>query len=410
MSSWVFLKTFSDLCLYFSVVAVCPSLFPCDFTFLWPVMLCSVAAAMGSVMTRLGKPQLRFLALPVAAACLVLADSVLEVLVLLPGIVYAIALIIRNHMAVEYVDFRAVFKRTVVIWCICFGFLSMYCAFEEALLMEETSFDYQTTFWYGLLYALSAVLLLRLLRMGEEAESAGLRMNNLQTAAVMGGAGAVVIGSALAEKYFRGMDTSLLWELWSGLMTVIVMPVHALVALIQAMLPEENKGQTEATATEATSAGAAVGSGNMGEATVQPEEVAEDAFPWWFVILLLVVLTVLLVVLVRRFTGKGTAAHTQERTDTVRRPEKTDRKSRRSNRNRVRQCYRDFLRVQRRKGVILRTNQTSADILDQAAPGTDLEAAAALRQVYIQARYDPGREVSRQQVEQAREAARKLND
>ena len=78
--------------------------------------------------------------------------------------------------------------------------------------------------------------------------------------------------------------------------------------------------------------------------------------------------------------------------------------------NGVRRLLRAFLRQEVRRGMTLRPSHTSEDVLRKLHQDADRESAAALRKVYIQARYDQSHPVSHEQVEEAREALRHLQD
>ena len=56
------------------------------------------------------------------------------------------------------------------------------------------------------------------------------------------------------------------------------------------------------------------------------------------------------------------------------------------------------------KGLKLKKNDTSADVLCRIHQDTDKESAAALRQVYLSARYDDRQNISREQVNAAKQA------
>ena len=62
------------------------------------------------------------------------------------------------------------------------------------------------------------------------------------------------------------------------------------------------------------------------------------------------------------------------------------------------------MKNEKRKGRKIHTDQTSEDLLTGLAYGTDPKGAARLREVYIQARYDDVRNVTQEQVEQAKSA------
>jgi len=97
-----------------------------------------------------------------------------------------------------------------------------------------------------------------------------------------------------------------------------------------------------------------------------------------------------------RSTGSG---QTVERIVPVKREKQPIRQS---NRGKVRHLYRQFLKEEQKRGLKRKSSQTSADILRKISPTTDPDAAAALREVYLSARYDQAAEVTPEQVELAR--------
>ena len=75
-----------------------------------------------------------------------------------------------------------------------------------------------------------------------------------------------------------------------------------------------------------------------------------------------------------------------------------------SNRYKVRQLWCEFLRMENGWGLKLKKNDTSADVLRRIHSETDKESAAALRQIYLAARYDDRQSISRGQVHAAKQA------
>jgi hypothetical protein len=58
--------------------------------------------------------------------------------------------------------------------------------------------------------------------------------------------------------------------------------------------------------------------------------------------------------------------------------------------------------------LTVRKYDTSGDILEKTPADTDREAAAALRQIYLRARYDETGEVTAEQAEEARALLKKI--
>lgn len=407
MSAWIFLKTFSDLCLYFSALSAFPSLFFHSFSYIWSIGLCCFGVGMASVLAYRGKLGLRYLGMLPIVFSLVLVSSLLDFLILVPPVFYAAAVIVQGQFSVEYGDYRAFFVRSISIWAVSYTIVSLYCAVEAILLLQEMSLNYVEPFWYGLLYAVSGVILLRFLRMGDDSHSGERKMNTAQTVAVMCGTGVVLFGAVMAERYLQKLDTSVLQELWIGLFSVLMVPVHALVELIVMLLPDYDEGFNEHWNTEPTSTTPTIEIPPTEEGMPQPVQPVEEIFPWWLVILILGALTLLLIVMIRRFVAKRNTLRSGEQIETIQPPPKREREKRRSNRNKIRHYYREYLRGQRRMGTLLRSDQTSLDILRISSEDTDIQAATQLREMYLYARYDLQGQISREQAETAKMALKK---
>jgi hypothetical protein len=285
-----------------------------------------------------------------------------------------------------------------------FGIVSLFCAFESVLLLKETTLDYRVPFQYGLLYCISAVLLMRTLRLG--ADEQGSRMNRLTNGAFLGGTGVILVGAVVLEKYLQSRDTSVYQELFLKVSAAIMVPVYWLINRIVEMFPEYDKKFDELwDPTETgTGAGQAAPPTELPPAAVEPVDVP---FPWWLVALILEVATVILLVMKKVYARRKVILKSDETSELLRPQKKTRKDSRKSNRSKVRQLYREFLRHQRSRGVKLRKDQTSLDILERISQDTDPEAARQLREIYLQARYDTAGEVSRRQLEEGKKALKK---
>ena len=83
------------------------------------------------------------------------------------------------------------------------------------------------------------------------------------------------------------------------------------------------------------------------------------------------------------------------------------RDSRRSNRGKVRHYYREFLKMENRRGLKLQKHYTTEDILLRISGDTDREGAAELREFYLLARYDERNDITPEQAEAAKLALRR---
>jgi hypothetical protein len=123
-------------------------------------------------------------------------------------------------------------------------------------------------------------------------------------------------------------------------------------------------------------------------------------------VLIGIILLILGIILLRSFLKNRADADITEKIARVAPPPKKKKTPPLSNRNRVRQLYRDFLRAENGRGLKLRCSDTTTDVQRRLHPNTNAASAEDLRQIYLQARYDDRANISRSQVEQARQAFR----
>ena len=118
----------------------------------------------------------------------------------------------------------------------------------------------------------------------------------------------------------------------------------------------------------------------------------------------LVLFVYLMVRVFRNFAGSKEDDVDYEKangTETVNRKKKEKAASDRSNRQQIRNIYREFLFFVRKNGVSVNKTTTSEDILDSSPYGEDANAIR-LRELYIRARYQQDSFVSNAEVSEAR--------
>lgn len=407
MSMWVFLKVFGDICLCYAVIGMLPKLFSVEFSLLWPVMLCASGAAMAAYVSNQGKGKCRFFALILPLATFMLADSLVEYLVLVPPVVYACAVIIRGDLALEYYSQRQMFHRCMVFLAILYGLSFLFEYVESITRPLQGALESNALLLYGVLYGFSGCLLLRELRMGMDGYGRERTLSNIQMAVVFGGAGAMLVGFMAAREKLWQWTLALLRVIWNG----VVILFGFVGWLIGLLFNDEMKDLTEELETVETTAPPTsplptiVLSG--GE---QTEHTVEIGYPWWLVVLILAAMMVLLLLLLGSFRKQMTVMESEEILDDSAAPERESKTQRGTNRSKVRRYYREFLKAQRRKGVRIQSSHTSLDILEEVSEKTDKVSASQLRDIYIAARYDDSREVTSQQVQEARKAAKKAKE
>ena len=117
---------------------------------------------------------------------------------------------------------------------------------------------------------------------------------------------------------------------------------------------------------------------------------------------LLSVVAVLL--LIKSFQNARKKMEPAENVSSVPKLPKKKKETRLSNRTKVRQTYRSFLRAEQDMGMKLRSSDTSESVLQRIHKNTDPTCADDLRNVYLEARYDERQNISRKQVDQAKRA------
>lgn len=361
---------------------------------------------MSTYLTNQGKGKWRFLALILPLSTWVLAETTIEYLMLLPSLVYAAIVIFRGSLTLEYYTYRISFQRCCKILVGLYVVAALFGQVEILSLTNRSVMEANNLLLFGILYLLSGCILLRELRMGMDYGAQERSMGNLQMAAILGGSGAVLVGFMYAREQLQQWSLQLLRILWFAVGSVIAFLGWVIEMLfgdgLKAFFEELNPVET----TEGPTAALPEMTGT-GEYT---EPVVEQGYPWWLAILIVAAMVVLLIILVRTFRNQTKAPSSQDVSEQVSEPKPQSKESRSSNRSKVRRYYRDYLKSQRKKGLRLQTNQTSQDILDGIRPDTNPEAASQLRDVYIAARYDETREVTPEQVRQAKSALKRTKE
>lgn len=408
MISWVFWKSFGDLCLYFSVVSAVPALFPHSMSFVLPVLLGAIGVTVAAALTWQGRSGLRMLGLGLPLLGCFLAGSLMEWLILLPAVVYCGVLMARCDFHLEYYDFREGFVKTLWVWCCGFLIVAIFHGLETRSDGKHVLAAAEPL-GFGLLWMLSGVVLCRNLRMGltegKKPWSAG------KTALMLGASGAVLAGAVGLERFLQSNATSLTKLLGNFFILVLGLPGQLFSRFVNWVLSLVDKNYLEFFDSRMEAAR------QTADASVLPTEEAvaqaapkEGGFPWWLAVLVLAALALVLIWMLKQFRTVAPVTGTQETRQKVINPGRTEKTPRRSNRSQVRKYYRSFLKAEKKKGLRLHPSQTSADILRKVSEDTDRDAAERLRQVYLAARYDNAHPVTKDQVEQAREALKQTQE
>lgn len=420
MSLIASIKVLGDLCFYFSVISVLPILFSGKILWLWPGLICAVGAALAVEihqwsMTHRKSSKLRYLAAAVPLAILSMAGNAMDLVILLPAALYTVLVIHKGIYTLEYYPYRNQFQYSMILW----GIVFVLCFLVENISRPfdgQIRFDYESMMAYGLGYGICAVFLLRHLRLGLQGDWKRSALNGGELAGVGAFAGIislVVFGGWALYRYFRGPINGFFSGILSFLMLVPVMVEQSISEGIQnldweelfqevALEQEQNKEFFNPPVEQMSPV--------WNEAQQNPLIQPMDSIPWWLVILIVAILSFALWKMLSVYMKTApvtvkSGVRGKAQIQTAAKP-----KDRRSSREKVRRCYRDFLKLMENKGFRREDYHTSEDILAAASEMVSPQAAAALRQVYIAARYDEGTNTTEEQVRQARKALKELKE
>lgn len=399
-SIWMILKVFGDICVCFAILAAFPGYFTHSYSLFWPALLCSGGVGIASVLNEFGKNRLRWLGILLPLASLLLPDGSEELRILLPAIVYAAVVIFRGQFELEYYSYRQYFTHSMMLLA---GLYLLLCAFSVLESVADDgmrTIEAQETLRYGLVYLLTGVLLLRQLRLGLVSRSQGSRGQMIVMVATTG---LVILAFLAAEPLLRQGATALFKAVLTLLFSVIMYLLNGFGSLLNQVEIQTMNDQVQAHRENSDTPFM----GPVVQYIQQATRFGPDEPSYWWVTLVVIVLVVAMFLLLKSFRRRGSQPMSHETVATVIAPDYGRKDSRRSNRGKVRHYYREFLRMERKRGVKLRKNYTTEDILQRISDDTNPAAAAELRQIYLHARYDEEHEVTPEQVEAAKNALRR---
>ena len=399
MSLGMLLKIFSDCCVCFAILGAFPSVITYSYPLLWPALLCGAAAGLATFLSGKDKPVLSRLCAVIPFASLFFIGDAGELIILLPVLIYVVVVILRGKLQLEYYTYRQFFQRSLILLGALFVALSAFSFLENFAGEGESIIRAEVTLRYGIVHLLCGIILQRQLRLGMERRGQG---GVGQIAVMLGGTGIVIAGFLIAEPALRKGAAAV----FKAIIGVIFGGIMALLELFTSLLDQMEIDSMNEQLEQARGDKAPTMSGALGDQIQQVVKDEETAQSLWWVVLVAAVLIAAMVLMFLTFRKKSSVVHSEETVTTVQIPGKA-KTSRYSNRSKVRQIYREFLRQEKKRGLLLKKDYTSADVLQRISEDTDEKAAAELREVYLRARYDENCEISRDQVEAARAALKK---
>ena len=400
MSLIMLLKIFSDCCVIFAIISTAPIQF--HFPLLLCALVCGIAACLATVFEEKNHSLLRRLCALLPLGCLLLTKGELELALTLVPVGYTAITILRGKLELEYSGYTRFFVRTLWllggIWVVCGWWNAMTNAFTSS----ETAarLEIATLMRYGLIHALCGVVVQRRLRLGRNGWATDGRG---QVLTLVGTAGLIAGSFLLSEpmlrqgvvKVMRGITmaavASMLWVLQQINRLLLLLRKEDGLKEMEDLTSEKREQQIEILQEKLPAA--------------KPVDLFQGIDTNTVLIVLVGLLLVVAVVLMVFSFGKRRAqVDAGEQIERIKPAAKKKKTIRRSNRGKVRQYYRDFLRLEKNLGMKIKNSDTSRDVLSRIDTNTDRASAEALRQVYLSARYDDRGNISARQVEQAKQA------
>lgn len=419
MSVMVWMKSFADLCCYFSLLYAFPNLFPTEIPGVLAAAFLSVGVFWRAVCDEAAAwYRLRYLGMICPVLCAgMLVRSAGTAAVFLPPCLYAAVLIVRGRLKLQYYEYRLFFRHVMGPWVFLFLLLFTVGA-ADRMMLDHLNISYGNMLYYGCFFAVTGVVLLRGLRLGLEND---MKRSWGQLAEL-----ALAFGGIALAAYLIQVSASWLLRLLRGVGLALMTPWILLIKSMSASHSDrlEEIMETAAAQTEAAGDGTAAMTGLAQGDTIITRllgMVSEqlsflDRIPWGKLAVLLAVLAACAALGYFCYTfffghqdrtgssfGEGQAQPQQKRPGAGRR-----RESRRSSREKIRAVYRDYLKIARQNEVRLTVSTTSGEILSQMQAKKDSEAAVRLREIYLAARYQEREEITEEQVRAARTALREV--
>ncbi len=400
MSIPMMLKVFSDCCICFAILGSGPVQF--RIPLLVPALVCGIAAGTASFFYEKGWTGVSRLWALLPLLCLLLAENEKQTLMLAIPALYTAVVILRGKLELEYYSYRRFLIQSLILLGAVYLIVNCWVFLARVAGDMPPELDSSVIMRYGLVHLLCGVMLQRQLRLGIGYRSEGGRR---QMSMLLGAVGAVVVAFLVAEPLLRQTAAGLMKYVLTALVTPVMLLVELLAWVISMFEQKQqpDKPTTEAAANVSGEGAIAVGGENMGTQVEQLQKRSIDpALAWTALVVILLVAAA--VILYRSFQKRHAAGDPGEIMGRIVTAPRRRKEPSMSNRSRVRQLYRDFLRMEKGRGMKLRISDTSEDILMRIHPATDSQSAGDLRQVYLAARYDDRKRVSRDALNAAKTA------
>ncbi|MCR5374908.1 MAG: hypothetical protein K6E39_06045 [Lachnospiraceae bacterium] len=393
-----YLKDVAMLCFYFSFIKANSAAVANSVNFIPVILLMALGPIASKVLYARYRENTRYLGLlPIAASFLVSEITPVNILLLIPAAGYSVVLVTKKFKDLEYYSFVKLF-RVLIIWGGLFTIVFTIMAFLTQWEMREHVIG---TLYFAA-FAIIGIIVARRLRMNTDR----IRRDSFKSLIPIAVAAGVF---SIIGVIYRFFSESINAGIRAALM-VLFIPLGYLNEKWSELARDMGKMPIPVATGNAQ---AEVNMEMVGGSTLQEDMInAGFTLPFNEIILgiTILILCVVLFFVIRQLSVGGRSGNRNEyESFKVVGVKKKVQKERFSNTEKVRKIYRQFLGIMQSRGVVVANNMTSEEVLLLLAQDLSYEAAVALRNVYIHARYDEYGEITDEEVALAKEAIKRLS-
>lgn len=393
-----YLKDVAMLCFYFSFIKANSAAIANSINFIPVILLMALGPIVSKVLYARYRENTRYLGLlPIAASFLVSEITPVNILLLIPAAGYSVVLVTKKFKDLEYYSFVKLF-RVLIIWGGLFTIVFTIMAFLTQWEMREHVIG---TLYFAA-FAIIGIIVARRLRMTTDR----IRRDSFRSLIPIAAAAGAFSIIGVIYRYFS--DT-----INAGIRAVLMILFIPL-GYLNEKWSELARDMGKMPIPVATGDAEAYAKMEMvGGSTLQEDMISAGfTLPFNEIILgvTVLILGVVLFFVIRQLSVGGKSGNRNEyESFKVVGVKKKVQKERFSNTEKVRRIYRQFLGIMQSRGVVVVNNMTSEEVLLLLAQDLSYEAAVALRNVYIHARYDEYGEITDEEVTLAKEAIKRLS-
>ena len=393
-----YLKDVAILCFYFSFIKANSVAVPNTINYIPVILIMALGPILSKILYARYREETRYLGLiPIAVSFLVSEITPANVLLVLPVAVYSIVLVIKKFKELEYYSYVKLFRALLICgggFTILFTIMAFFTQWE----MREHVIG---TLYFAA-FVIIGMIVARRLRMITDRVRKDTFKSLIYIAAATGLLSLVgVIYRFFSESINAGIRYALMY---------LLIPFGYLNEKWSEMMKDAGKMP----ATVATGNAAIQVNMEFTGGTTLQEDMLNSGYTLPFneiiIGMTVILLGVVLFFVIRQLSVRGHKGNRDEyESYKVVKTKKKKQYDHSPNSEKIRKVYRQFLAAMHTRGIVVTNAMTSEEILGILTDNLNYEAAVALRNVYIHARYDEYGEITNEEVTLAKEAIKRLS-